>query len=99
MIYGLFDRQDKCWLGGTDAGPNKYDDDNPAFAKMKGPEGWSKGFIAATLGRQILAQQLDWPVTRIQVVPFDEVDPVLKDKLKIVRTPEEAIGRVMEGKI
>jgi hypothetical protein len=83
ITYGLYDLQDRCWLGnagnGKEGRPNTYTD--PEMARA-----------AAT----VTTRMLKWRPGRIMALPFHPKKLHFKDKVNAVLSGEEAIDELVK---
>jgi hypothetical protein len=90
--WGIYDRLDKVWMG-DDKGPRIYEDTVINGEKIGGHK-------LATLACQVCAEQLGYGIScwPLQVIEYEEGPKVLKDEVKTIMTPVEALQKLEGGK-
>jgi len=89
-VYGLYDTQDNCWLGDDD-GPKLYT--HELVEKLNG----MPLHLAVRIAAKMLETQLGYTPGRLQPREFDDENLVLRDKVDVLMSAEEALTKLETG--
>jgi hypothetical protein len=87
MKYGIYDTKDNCWLG-DENGLKLFEEPINGV----GPE------TLAQISAQLAAEQVGYPMGRLQARLFEHGEMTLRDRIDTKMTPEEALIRLEGGK-
>lgn len=90
MKYGVFDSQDKCWMGDK-SGPLLYEDQ-----QLNGKP--CPGETLARYAATIMAHQFKSPLGRFKATPYDGTGNEHKDEVETKRSLSLAMSRAERGR-